>query len=539
MNEIYANAYQEVIEVLKYTKKEDLIKIPKFKIDMYKKYMNKNNGFKIDKTKSLEEQDISNEAKAILANLYKDYWATDYEKRRIEAKENYDLEQIAKEKYSADNLFRKREVKTETISHNENSMIIVKEEKWYKKIFNGIKNFFSKKNNDKLSVEEINQIEKQKSDGEPYARMFDNEYSKMTKEEKEETDKIMNELDEIIGLDDDLNEGNNTYSQISYEEYKKAFEKDKEGCFINLIIPRDEQNEELNLIGKNPSEFSIDEIVRMKKYSEQLYKKVDKNTINEYYNDESVKQSKTNLPELKRTELVDLINDKFNWRSDDISKFTISIIDNIVNMMENYSYKSDNRFYTFGRREFLEKEIKEYLGNNNVLDAYIDFYEYVDADNLWISFSDIPTSMNPQIVIKEHEEYKNEGIICEQEKNEIIDILTRFKNRFYNTSINNNSISIDEESLKRYAPILVDEEIGVDIERACDILKESCEICNITEIKQVKRLAKISPNSEGESIEITDNIGEKYYVGIGGYGFIEIIRKHSIDGKIIFVPIED
>ena len=126
MNEIYANAYQEVIEVLKYTKKEDLIKIPKFKIDMYKKYMNKNNGFKIDKTKSLEEQDISNEAKAILANLYKDYWATDYEKQRIEAKENYDLEQIAKEKYSTDNLFKKREVKAEAISHNENSMIIAK-----------------------------------------------------------------------------------------------------------------------------------------------------------------------------------------------------------------------------------------------------------------------------------------------------------------------------------------------------------------------------------------------------------------------------
>lgn len=280
MNEIYANAYQEVLEVLKYTKKEDLVKIPKFKIDMYKKYMNKNNGFKIDKTKSLEEQNISNEAKAILANLYKDYWATDYERQRIEAKEQYDLEQIAKEKYSTDYLFKKREIKSETVSNNENSMIVIQKEKWYRKIINSIKNFFSKKNNNKLSVEEINQIEKQKSDGEPYARMFDEEYSKMTKEEKEETDKFMDELDEIIGFDDDLNEENNTYSQISYEEYKRTFEKDEKGCFINLIIPRDEQNEELNLIGKNPSEFSIDEIVRMKKYSEQLYKKVDKNTIN-------------------------------------------------------------------------------------------------------------------------------------------------------------------------------------------------------------------------------------------------------------------
>ncbi len=142
MNEIYANAYQEVIEVLKYTKKEDLTKIPKFKIDMYKKYMNTSNNFKIDKTKTLEEQNISKEATAILANLYKDYWATEYEKQRIEAKENFDLEQIAKEKYNTDNLFKKREIDLETIPNTENSMIVVENEKWYKKLFNFIKKFF-------------------------------------------------------------------------------------------------------------------------------------------------------------------------------------------------------------------------------------------------------------------------------------------------------------------------------------------------------------------------------------------------------------
>ena len=143
MNEIYANAYQEVIEVLKYTKKEDLLKIPKFKIDMYKKYMNKNNNFKIDKTKLLEEQNISNKAKAILANLYKDYWATDYEKQRIEAKENYDLEQIAKEKYSVDNLFKKKEINQENVSNNETSIVVIKKEKWYKKLFESIKKLFN------------------------------------------------------------------------------------------------------------------------------------------------------------------------------------------------------------------------------------------------------------------------------------------------------------------------------------------------------------------------------------------------------------
>lgn len=146
MNEIYANAYQEVIEVLKYTKREDLIKIPKFKIDLYKKYMNKNNNFKIDKNKPLEEQNLSNEAKAILANLFKDYWAADYEKQRIEEKEKYDLEQIAKEKYSVDNLFKKKEVNQENASNDDTNLEVIKEEKWYNKLFNKIKNLFYKNN---------------------------------------------------------------------------------------------------------------------------------------------------------------------------------------------------------------------------------------------------------------------------------------------------------------------------------------------------------------------------------------------------------
>jgi hypothetical protein len=52
--------------------------------------------FKIDTTKPLEEQNLSNEAKAIIANIFKKYWATEYQKERIEAKEKYDIEQLEK-----------------------------------------------------------------------------------------------------------------------------------------------------------------------------------------------------------------------------------------------------------------------------------------------------------------------------------------------------------------------------------------------------------------------------------------------------------
>ena len=67
---------------------------------------------------------------------------------------------------------------------------------------------------------------------------------------------------------------------ISYKEYKKLFQQDDDGSFINLIIPKSEYDEEeLNLIGKSPRDFTLGEIVRIKKYSADMFELVDKNTI--------------------------------------------------------------------------------------------------------------------------------------------------------------------------------------------------------------------------------------------------------------------
>ncbi len=145
--ENYACAYKEVIEVLKCTKREDVNRIPKYRILLWKTNMKKDYDFKIDKTKPLEEQNLSNEAKAIIANIFKKYWATDYQKARIEAKEKYDIEQIEKEKhekYNPDNIFKNKIVEEQTQSVEETSMIVANEEKWYKKIFDIIKNFFNR-----------------------------------------------------------------------------------------------------------------------------------------------------------------------------------------------------------------------------------------------------------------------------------------------------------------------------------------------------------------------------------------------------------
>lgn len=63
---------------------------------------------------------------------------------------------------------------------------------------------------------------------------------------------------------------------MTHQEYRKMFARDENDCFINLIIPANDEDEELNLIGKHPEDFTKDEVIRMKKYSFEMYEKVKK-----------------------------------------------------------------------------------------------------------------------------------------------------------------------------------------------------------------------------------------------------------------------
>ena len=54
---------------------------------------------------------------------------------------------------------------------------------------------------------------------------------------------------------------------ISYKEYKRLFEQDEDGSFLNLIIPKSVDGDELNLIGKHPRDYTLGEIVRVNMHS--------------------------------------------------------------------------------------------------------------------------------------------------------------------------------------------------------------------------------------------------------------------------------
>ena len=132
-NEKYAKAYTEVVEIISHFPKEEYEKIPEEKIEFYKNNMDKNYIFKINPDIDLAEQNISKEANAIIIMLYKEYFATEEQKEKIDKilAENSRKEELEKSKrYNPDDLFKKRsknEIIENTESDDNNSLIEYKE----------------------------------------------------------------------------------------------------------------------------------------------------------------------------------------------------------------------------------------------------------------------------------------------------------------------------------------------------------------------------------------------------------------------------
>ena len=93
----YANAYTEVLDILKYISKEDYEKIPKSKIKVFEENCNKNYNFTYDENKTLDEQNVSEITKVIIAILFRDYWATKEQRYIIIKKQQEIRDQKQKE----------------------------------------------------------------------------------------------------------------------------------------------------------------------------------------------------------------------------------------------------------------------------------------------------------------------------------------------------------------------------------------------------------------------------------------------------------
>ena len=152
MEDNYHKAYKEVIEILNYVPQESVNKIPQIMIETFKANMDLNYDFKVDINKSFEEQKLLDETKAILANIFRDYWATPYQKERIEAKEKYDRQKLEEEKikkYNPNDIFNNRNKvdSKEEIKETNKLPSEIKKENFYEKLVKFIKKFLNWRRN--------------------------------------------------------------------------------------------------------------------------------------------------------------------------------------------------------------------------------------------------------------------------------------------------------------------------------------------------------------------------------------------------------
>lgn len=151
MTNTYARAYTEVLEILKHFSKEEYSKIPIEKINFYKDNMDKDYIYEINPEIELSKQYISKEANAILVSLFREYFATEEQRKTLDNLLNQNqqkLEEIKREKYSVDNIFKnnnEEENKEKVETKEELALVEIKEEKWYKKILSFFTSILRKK----------------------------------------------------------------------------------------------------------------------------------------------------------------------------------------------------------------------------------------------------------------------------------------------------------------------------------------------------------------------------------------------------------
>ena len=98
---------------------------------------------------------------------------------------------------------------------------------------------------------------------------------------------------------------------------------------------------------------------------------------------------------------------------------------------------------------------------------------------------------------------------------------------YYNDEVNDKETATDVKSDK-----------NIDINRINKILSSVFLTSQRVKIEKIDSI-KFLPSKVGYTIEIKDNYDKFYYMGADEYGYVEIVRENSIDGKIVYMPIDD
>lgn len=150
----FAEASAEINEIFKYLPKEEVEKIPSKLREFFKEVSSKDYVTNINPDLPLDEQNIKEKTKDIIALIYRNYWCSEEERKELDQKlieNDKKFEEELREKYNPDNIFKNNvtttkkeesEVKEEKI---EQSLVPQETGKWYQRFLDMVKKWFKKK----------------------------------------------------------------------------------------------------------------------------------------------------------------------------------------------------------------------------------------------------------------------------------------------------------------------------------------------------------------------------------------------------------
>lgn len=68
--------------------------------------------------------------------------------------------------------------------------------------------------------------------------------------------------------------------KLTYEQFKNIFKKNADGSYVDLKFIDTHSGELINLSGKKIEDYTMDEIILLKKFASEISKNVDVDTIN-------------------------------------------------------------------------------------------------------------------------------------------------------------------------------------------------------------------------------------------------------------------
>lgn len=150
----YSEAAVEVLDILNYTDKEDVKKIPKSFIKFLSEIANKNYTANFNHNGPISGLNLRKQTRELLGFIYITWWCDEKDRNKFKSviqSDNSKIEKTEKiENYNIDDIFKnKKELKSNVVTENvvteETSMIEYKEENIFKKIINKILSFFTNK----------------------------------------------------------------------------------------------------------------------------------------------------------------------------------------------------------------------------------------------------------------------------------------------------------------------------------------------------------------------------------------------------------